>query len=121
MNEIMNDISYNNYEKLNICNEVEEARYSDILQKVLDDLSAKKLLRKDYESCYQGHVDVDVLLNDGRVFSYKYYYGSCSGCDEWEGESYSDEEIKNIMLKEATIFDNILDYNKWRDSVNKNN
>jgi hypothetical protein len=66
-------------------------RYADNLQNVLDKLGAVKLLRADYENDYQGHVDVDVLLGDGKVFSYNYSYGSCSGCDEWEDRSYQTE------------------------------
>lgn len=117
MTEIINNFN----KELNINNEVENARYSNLLQEVVEELVGKKLLRKEYESNWQGFVDVDVLLTDGRVFSYKYYYGSCSGCDEWESEMYTDLEIKNIMLKEATIFNNLIDYNKWREKVNKEN
>jgi hypothetical protein len=38
-----------------------------------------KVLRVAYESDYQGFLDIDVLLKDGRIISYYYSYGSCSG------------------------------------------
>jgi hypothetical protein len=96
---------------------VEECRYSEILEKVINDLNPEKVLRLDYYSCYQGHVDIDVLLKDGRVYSYYYSYGSCSGCDEWESEHLSDEIIYEEM-KNATYFSNIEHYDRWRGMCN---
>jgi hypothetical protein len=90
-----------------------DSRYGDILEDVLSFLNGKEILYKSYEDDYQGYVDVDMLLSDGRVFSYYYSYGSCSGCDEWEAEEYSNEKIKVIMIQEATFFDNIDMYNEW--------
>jgi len=89
-------------------------RYSEILEEVITELSAVKVLREDFEDFYQGFVDVDVLLKDGKVFSYNYSYGSCSVCDEWESRELTDEEIKIIMKTESTIFDDIEQYNEWR-------
>lgn len=76
-------------------------------------------MRLEYESCWQGYVDIDVELADGRVFSYKYEYGSCIGCDLWEAMNLSKEEIKEEMLKGAAIFDSMDDYLKWRKQVEK--
>lgn len=104
---------------IDIEKEVDQARYSANLQTVLTKLGAKELLRKKYESGYQGYVDVDVLLEDGRVYSYYYPYGSCPGCDEWEYRNLTDEEIEEIMIKEATIFDNIEQYNKYRENIDE--
>jgi hypothetical protein len=94
-----------------------KGRYSGELEDLLDELKAVKELRVDFDNDYQGHVDVDVLLEDGKVFSYKYYYGSCSGCDSWEGDDLTGDEIKIEMLKEATIFDNESQYQVWRKSI----
>lgn len=91
-------------------------RYSEILEQVIGELGAVKMLREEFEDDYQGYVDIDVSLNDGRIFSYQYSYGSCSGCDEWESLNLNDDEIKEIMKTEATIFDNIDQYNKWREN-----
>ena len=88
-------------------------RYGDILFKLLKSLNSKEILSLNYENDYQGYVDIDVLLEDGRVFSYHYSYGSCSGWDEWESLSLNGEEIEEVMMKEATFFDNIDQYNKW--------
>lgn len=101
----------------NIAEVVCNARYSDILQSVLVGLSAVQVLRVSFESDYQGFVDVDILLEDGRVFSYKYYYGSCEGCDDWENRNLLDTEIADEMLQEATFFDNIDQYNKYIESI----
>jgi hypothetical protein len=104
---------------IDIKEEVEFARYADTLENVINNLGGKELLRKDYESDWQGYVDIDVLLEDGRVFSYKYSYGSCSGCDEWEHKNLEDFEIEDRMLAEATFFSNIQEYNKWRETTKK--
>jgi hypothetical protein len=93
------------------------ARYSDILASLLDSIGATEVLRLDYESDYSGYVDCDVLLSNGKVFSYKYYYGSCSGCDDWEDRGLSDDEISAEMLKESTTFENRAEYDEWRKRV----
>jgi hypothetical protein len=106
---------------INIAEEVDNARYSDILEEVVNNLNPVELLRKNYESDYQGFVDIDVLLENGRVFSYNYSYGSCSGCDEWEDRSYSDAEIAEEMREHAVLFENIDEYNLWREKVIEEN
>lgn len=60
-----------------------------------------------------------MLLEDGRVFSYKYSYGSCSGCDQWESDGLEDFEIEDEMTSKATFFSNIQEYNKWRETTKK--
>lgn len=93
---------------------VEECRYSAILEKVINDLNPEKILRLDYYSDYQGHVDIDVLLKDGRVYSYYYSYGSCTGCDDWEDKGFDENKIYDIM-KNATYFSKIEHYEHWRN------
>ena len=90
------------------------ARYSENLEKVINKLGGIEVLRHEYEASYQGDVDIDVLLEDGRVFSYHYYYGSCSGCDEWEHRNLDDEEIEEVMLQECTLFNSLEEYKKWQ-------
>ena len=94
--------------------ELGSCRYAEILEEYLNSINAKKILDQRYESDYQGFVDISVLLEDGRVFSYEYWYGSCSGCDEWESQDYSDDKIKEIMEVEATFFDNEHQYNEFK-------
>lgn len=88
-------------------------RYASCLIDLLTKLQAVQVLFEKYEDDYQGFVDVDVLLSDGRVFSYAYSYGSCSECDEWENLGLSYEEIINTILQEATFFNSINEYNQW--------
>lgn len=102
---------------LDIKKACDDARYSENLQQVISKLRGEEILRLSYESDYQGDVDIDVLLSDGRVFSYNYNYGSCSGCDEWESRGLSDNEIEATMLSEATIFDSRKQYDKWRKTI----
>lgn len=87
----------------------ENARYSENLETVINSLNAIEILHLEYESDYQGYVDIDVLLKNGKVFIYDYYYGSCSGCDEWEARNLSNEEIEQEMLRAAVLYD-IKDY-----------
>ena len=105
---------------INICEEVDGCRYCSNLQKVIDRLGGEKILRLEYESDYQGYVDIDVLLSDGTVMSYYYSYGSCSGCDSWEAEDLDDAGIESAMLQEMTFFSNIHEYNLWCEDVKNN-
>jgi hypothetical protein len=94
-------------------NEWSKCRYGGNLLNVLCRKNTKEILRIKYENDYQGFVNIDALLDDGRVFSYNYSYGSCSGCDEWEDRELKDAAIEEIMSNEATYFDDIDQYNKW--------
>ena len=105
---------------LEISKMVEGARYSEVFEKVINDLGGTDVLRLDYESDYQGYVDIDVRLLDGRVFSYQYSYGSCSGCDDWEARDLTDDQVEAEMLRDATIFDGIEPYERWRERVKDN-
>lgn len=96
-------------------------RYSDILEELLMDLKAVEVLKESFEDDYQGFIDVDVLLEDGRVFSYCYSYGSCAGCDEWESLDLDEKQIKEDMKQGSAIFDNIDEYKKWDEMRNKSN
>ena len=98
---------------LDIVEATEDARYSSVLEEVVRELGGVEILRLDYCSDYSGHVDIDVLLASGSVFSYKYWYGSCSGCDEWEDRNLTCEEIKGVIYREATFFDSLDGYKTW--------
>jgi len=93
---------------------VENAGYSNLLEKVINELKGTEILRLEYKSEDSGFVDIDVLLDDCRVFSYKYYYGSCVKCDDWWSRGLTDNEVKGEMLDDATIFNTKEDYEKWR-------
>lgn len=99
---------------LNIAKEVDNARYSDILEKVVNFFGGVAILRKNYFASFDGYVDIDVLLDDGSVLSLYYSYGSCEVCDEWA--LLSEKEIIVEMMKSATIFQNVKQYVEWRKS-----
>ena len=88
-------------------------RYGEILQALLEELDAVVILREVSNCDYQGDVDVDILLSDGRLICYYYSYGSCSGCDTWEAESLTDEQIKEEMKTGATYFSSFDEYQQW--------
>lgn len=91
------------------------ARYAEILEEVIEELNGVKILRLEYISGYQGKVDIDVLLEDDKIFSYFYSYGSCNYCDDWEYRyRYDYEKIKKEMIQEAIFFDDINLYKVWR-------
>lgn len=63
------------------------------------------------EGDYQGYVATCVRLNDtGEVVIYNDSYGSCSGCDAWDGAT--DEDVKQMCTQLACgayIFKNLED------------
>lgn len=92
-----------------------DCRWDEHWQEAIDSLGGGvEVLFEDAYSDWQGHLDMDVLLTDGRVASYYYSYGSCSGCDRWED---SGENVTQVMLDEMTIFDNREQYDKWVASL----
>ena len=90
-----------------------KCRYGENLASALESLGGLVVLKENFENDYQGFVDVDVLLSDGRIFSYSYSYGSCSGCDTWEAKGYTDEEVIQEMKETATYFNNTEEYEAW--------
>jgi hypothetical protein len=52
-------------------------RWEESLQGVLNIIGGTEILFVDFEADYQGYLDIDVLLANGCIFSYKYSYGSC--------------------------------------------
>jgi|WetSurSiteA1Bulk_404760.scaffolds.fasta_scaffold12997_4 hypothetical protein len=55
-------------------------RWEEYLEEAIEKLGGgEKVLRIRYEADYQGFLDIDILLKDGRIVSYEYTYGSCSG------------------------------------------
>lgn len=58
---------------------------------------------------YQGSVAIVARLDDGRWLHYDWSYGSCSGCDAWEGTMYDDADgpakVAEEIRKGAAIMD----------------
>ena len=54
-------------------------RWDEALDAAVKKLGGKEILFVNYMSDYQGFLDIDVLLENNYIFSYRYDYGSCSG------------------------------------------
>lgn len=79
-----------------------QCRYGDNAARVFD---GAEVIWECSTNDYQGSANVLLRLRDGRFAHYEWTYGSCSGCDEWEGSGYSDDEIDRIMRETAVYFD----------------
>ena len=69
------------------------------------------------EGDYQGMVATCIEIPDGRFAIYNDYYGSCSGCDSWEGAI--DEEVKNMCIglaNGAYVFKTLEDVKEYLQS-----
>lgn len=94
-------------------NEISNCSYSENLINVINKLNGVYVLFLYFEDSWSGEVDIDVFLKDGRVASYRYSYGSCPCCDEWEGDDLTNDEIEKEMLNGFTFFENLKSYKKW--------
>ncbi len=98
----------------------DDITWGDALAQAVKELGGvKEVLYLEYSDDMQGMMDVDLVLRNGKVFSYKYYFGTCSACDMWQdkfGDMEYDDQVKAVtkaMKGEATIFNNLSDYSKW--------
>lgn len=64
---------------------------------------------------YQGSVEF-LALKDGKFAYMVYNYGSCSGCDSWEGEP--EEQIRRDFANMVELFDDHLDLSAWANQTN---
>ena len=78
-----------------------KCRYGDIVGDAFGD--PKIIWESSYDD-YQGYANIFGITNDGRYFHYDWSYGSCAGCDEWEAQNYSYQEIMQIIRDTAAIF-----------------
>lgn len=63
---------------------------------------------------YQGTVAIAHKLNDGRIVIMTDYYGSCSGCDAWDGASEEDaRRMVHDLIMSAKVFENINKAINW--------
>jgi len=72
------------------------------------------------EGDYQGMVATCVKLPDGRFAIYNDYYGSCSGCDSWEGAN--DESVRAMCLglsNGAYVFESLDDVKEFLSDPGK--
>ena len=78
-----------------------DCRYGDVAALVWGDCD---IVWEDSEADYQGHASIVARHPDGTFSFYEWQYGSCSGCDYWEGCELSDAEIEAEMRKDAVYF-----------------
>lgn len=80
--------------------------HDDVMTSIFD--GNAKVLNHWNENYWQGAVATAWEFPDGSVVIMTDYYGSCSGCDAWEGASDSEARslITNIVTS-SRVFDNI--------------
>jgi hypothetical protein len=84
-------------------------RYGDVAGKVFGDFD---ILWEDSECDYQGHATI--LGKKGKTYVfYEWWYGSCSGCDDWESRNLTDDEIAAEMQETAMFFEGKRPLKKW--------
>lgn len=93
-----------------------ECRYGEIAEKVWGDW---EILWEDSEADYQGHASI-LAKKDNRYSFYEWWYGSCSGCDGWEADGSTDEQIEAEMCDTAMWFDSKKELKKWLDMLTGN-
>lgn len=79
-----------------------EARWGDVAVEVFG--SDAEVIWEASTADYQGSCNVLLRLTDGRFAHYEWTYGSCSGCDEWEG---MEADVPRIMRDTAVYFDDV--------------
>jgi len=88
--------------KINDLENYGSARYTENIPNWFGNL---EFVSGTIENDYQGSVEL-VGTNGEKYYSLSYSYGSCSGCDAWESENLSSEQI------EKEISDLIVEYSK---------
>lgn len=81
-----------------------QCRYGEIAGRIFD---GAEVIFEHSENDYQGYANVFAQLRDGRFCHYEWSYGSCGGCDEWESQELTDDEIESEMRSGAVFFDDI--------------
>jgi len=90
---------------LDIVEATEDARYSRILHEVIRELGGVEILRLAYGP---EEVDIDVLLEDGRVV---YYYYEPADCTFWD--FIRPEFVREEMLGDMGYYSSLESYEKW--------
>ena len=80
-----------------------QCRYGDIAVRAFGGIS--DLIWECSQDDWQGSANILVSIYDieREVFiHYEWHYGSCSGCDDWEGRGLIDFEIIQEMIRDCT-------------------
>ena len=75
-----------------------KCRYGEEAEKIFIDAD---ILAEKSEDDYQGSVFLIAAMPDGKIAYFSYWYGSCSGCDDWESRELTSEEIVQDMRNEC--------------------
>lgn len=81
-----------------------DCRYGEIAENIFGDA---KILWEDSEADYQGHATIIAEMTDGTFAFYEWWYGSCSGCDDWESRGLNDDQIEAEMREHMVTFDDL--------------
>lgn len=69
-------------------------RYGGIAERLFGN---SEVLWEDSQDDYQGHAKVLCKNGENEYAFYEWNYGSCSGCDTWEANNTSPDEIEKEM------------------------
>jgi len=78
-----------------------QCRYGEIAQRIWSDWD---VIWEDSTADYQGHASFIANKGDQYCF-YEWWYGSCSGCDGWEADGFTDEQVEEEMKTTALWLD----------------
>jgi len=93
---------------LDIVEATEGARYSSVLEEVIRELGGVEILRCSYGP---EEVDIDVLLEDGRVFCCEYDVTDCAWWDKIELKFVRDEMLgDSICYASLEIYKSKMEY-----------
>lgn len=84
-------------------------RYGDIVQTLFGTLDV--VFDKSVAD-YQG--EVCVLFKGDKYAYVQFYYGSCSGCDEWEDRKLTDAQIADEIMKLTMWFDSLAELEQYQ-------
>lgn len=79
-----------------------ECRYGDCAEEIFEHCW---IIWEDSYADYQGNASVLAYHpRNEEFYFYAWSYGSCSGCDTWEAQGLSDEQIVAEMRRDMSVF-----------------
>ena len=89
-----------------------ECRHSEYVAELFSDW---EIIWDESRCDYQGTVRF-LAHKDGKFAYLEYSYGSCGGCDSWEG--MAEDEVRADFKRMAEHFDNVVELQKFANQVN---
>lgn len=87
-----------------------QCRYAEIAERIWGEWNIEW---EDSRNELSGRVEF-LASRDGQYCFYEYTYGSCDGCDAWQGASVSEEQIASEMRSTAMWFRTASELDAWR-------